>query len=132
MARSLARLLEVSVPHGGLGNQTLSYEGAESLVRRGTVRATGDDGASGVSFRHDRKARATRPRRARAGGRAPTVASVPQITGGSLTYHHEEQIIATMRALKCPVLYIEASNGWPWPKKQACTRMRQPDSLARA
>lgn len=94
-----ARLATVA-RYGGV--QSLSREGAEALVRRGTVPAPG--GGGGVRFRHDRR-----------------------IAGPALLSATEDAARAFLRAVAVPTLVVTATRGWPWPADVVAARL---DALA--
>jgi pimeloyl-ACP methyl ester carboxylesterase len=70
------------------GAQSLSREGAAALVSRALAPARG--GGGGFQFVHD-----------------------PRIAAPSLTYLHEEQVRAVLRAVACPTLVVRGDRGWP-------------------
>jgi pimeloyl-ACP methyl ester carboxylesterase len=78
-------------------NPGLSLEAAERLVARGTRAVEG-----GVVWRHD-----------------------PRLRAHSLLRLSEEQTLAMIGAIRCPVLLLRASRGWPMPAEQLQRRLDQ-------
>jgi pimeloyl-ACP methyl ester carboxylesterase len=82
----------------------LGDEAARRLVERGTERVGG-----GVRFKHD-----------------------PRLKTRSRLRFTEEQVHAFLAAIRCPVLAVEASRGWPFPKDLVEARLALIPDLERA
>ena len=87
VADAVAQRLATVARYGG--GQTLSAAGAELLVRRALVQDTAAAGGA-WRFRHDRR-----------------------IAGPYIVYWHEDHVLAILRAIRCPVLVVSATAGWP-------------------
>jgi pimeloyl-ACP methyl ester carboxylesterase len=73
----------------------LDEEAARLLVARGTAAVDG-----GVRFRHD-----------------------PRLKTRSRLRFTEEQVLAFLRAIPCPVLAVRARQGWPFPEEEVRARL---------
>jgi pimeloyl-ACP methyl ester carboxylesterase len=87
-----------------LHDSDLDKEAARRLVERGTERVDG-----GVRFTHD-----------------------PRLKTRSRLRFTEDQVHAFLAAIRCPVLAVEASRGWPFPKDLVEARLALIPGLERA